>query len=106
MDIAFLQKLRLLGIIEGISTLILFGVAMPLKYIWGMPQAVSVVGMIHGILFICLVVAYIMGAKRIPIGYGLMFAGIFGAVVPFGPFVVDIWLKRLHRAQGSFSDAT
>ena len=37
---------------EGISFLLLLGVAMPLKYIWQLPLAVEVIGMAHGLLFI------------------------------------------------------
>ena len=47
----FLKRLRLLSFTEGVSTLLLFGVAMPLKYLWDMPMAVRIVGMIHGALF-------------------------------------------------------
>ena len=41
-------RLRLVGIAEGISFLILLGIAMPLKYVWGQPLAVRIVGLIHG----------------------------------------------------------
>ena len=34
--------LRLIGIIEGVSTLTLFGIAMPLKYAAGLPLAVTI----------------------------------------------------------------
>lgn len=47
-----------LGRLEGLSLLLLFFVAMPLKYMMGLPQAVRVVGMAHGLLF----VAYIYAA--------------------------------------------
>ena len=98
MDYSFLRKLRILGVIEGISTLILFGVAMPLKYMAGMPMAVTVVGSIHGLLFIALVGMFAVGMKRIPLSMRLTACGVFGAVVPFGPFVVDHWLGRLELA--------
>jgi integral membrane protein len=96
MDINFLRKLRILGVVEGISTLLLFGVAMPLKYMAGMPMAVTIVGSIHGLLFVALVAMFLVGMRRIPLTTGLTACGIFGAVVPFGPFVVDHWLGRLE----------
>lgn len=40
--------LRITGVLDGISLLVLLGIAMPLKYIWGIGQAVTVVGSIHG----------------------------------------------------------
>lgn len=99
MDTAFLRKLRLLGMVEGTSTLVLFGVAMPLKYLAGMPLAVTIVGSIHGLLFVALAITCLVAIERVPIGARLGFAGIVGAVVPFGPFVVDVWLRRLEREQ-------
>lgn len=94
-DLEFLGKLRRLGTIEGVSTLVLFGVAMPLKYLAGMPLAVTIVGSIHGLLFIALVLTFLVGMGRIPLPAGLVAAGIAGAVVPFGPFIVDRWLRRV-----------
>lgn len=97
MDVGFLRKLRLLGMVEGTSTLLLFGVAMPLKYVAGYPLAVSIVGSVHGFLFVALAITCMIAIERVPIGAKLGLAGIVGAVVPFGPFVVDVWLRRLER---------
>jgi len=44
-------QLRLLAILEGISFLVLLGVAMPMKYLLDIPAAVKLVGWVHGILF-------------------------------------------------------
>lgn len=98
MDLEFLKRLRILGVVEGISTLLLFGVAMPLKYAADMPMAVTVVGSLHGALFVGLVVMFLIAVRRVPIAVGLAMAGIVGAVVPFGPFVVDSWLRKLEPA--------
>lgn len=95
MDLIFLRRLRLFSIIEGISTLLLFGVAMPLKYFADMPIAVTIVGSIHGFLFIGLVAMFFVAIERVPISKPLAAAGVAGAVVPFGPFIVDGWLKRV-----------
>lgn len=86
-----------MSIIEGCSTLVLFGVAMPLKYLADMPMAVTIVGSIHGILFLGLVAMFLVGRSRVPLSNGLVVAGIVGAVLPFGPFVVDHWLNRLLK---------
>ena len=96
-DRVFLGQLRLLGVIEGISTLVLFGVAVPLKYLAGIPIAVRIVGPIHGVLFMALATMFIRGTKRIPISRSLAGTGIAAAVVPFGPFIVDHWLARIGR---------
>jgi integral membrane protein len=56
MDQTKLKKQFILtGHTEGISFLLLLGVAMPLKYYFNMPKAVTVMGMIHGMLFIAFV---------------------------------------------------
>src|SRR5438552_3773981 len=47
-----LRRLRLVGYTEGVSFLVLLGIAMPLKYFAGMPLAVTIVGAIHGLLWI------------------------------------------------------
>lgn len=91
----FLTRLRWLGVVEGISTLVLFGIAMPLKYFAGLPEAVRIAGSLHGALFLALVAMFLLGTKMIPIPRRLAAAGIVGAVVPFGPFIVDRWLERI-----------
>jgi integral membrane protein len=47
-----IRRLRFVGFVEGVSYLVLLFIAMPLKYWAGMPLAVRVVGMLHGVLFI------------------------------------------------------
>ena len=93
MNQTFLERLRILAFTEGISTLILFGVAMPLKYLWDMPLAVRVVGLIHGALFSLLVVQLFRAVKSVPIERKVAGLCMIAAVFPFGPFVADRWLK-------------
>ena len=100
----FLLWLIVAGLIEGTSTLLLFFVAMPMKYWMGMPEVVSVVGMVHGVLFVGLVLLFIVGKAIVPLSGGLTLLGILGAIVPFGPFLVDIKLVRLLNASGSESE--
>lgn len=86
--------LRAVAWLEGVSFLVLLGVAMPLKYAAGNPLPVKVVGWIHGALFValCVVLLVVMRRRRWPLGRGaLVFAA---ALVPFGPFLVD---RRIAR---------
>ena len=85
----FVRALRHLAIIEGVSTLILFGIAMPLKYFAGMPMAVRIVGSLHGALFVALVIMLLIAIRKVPISMKLAAAGIAAAVVPGGPFLLD-----------------
>ena len=91
----FLNKLRTFSMIEGISTLVLFGIAMPLKYLAEMPLAVRIVGSIHGVLFVGLVFMLMAAVSRVPISKVLAITGILAAVAPFGPFIFDGKLKRI-----------
>jgi len=94
----YLRWLIIAGIVEGLSTLILFFVAMPMKYVGDMPEAVSIAGPIHGFLFIGLVVMFWIGRDAVPLPSRLMWWGMLGAVVPFGPFIVDVPLYRMLKA--------
>ena len=94
----FVRALRHLAIVEGISTLVLFGIAMPLKYFAGMPLAVRIVGSLHGALFVALVVMLLVAIRKVPLSVGLAAAGIVAAVVPGGPFLLDRYLARLDAS--------
>lgn len=96
--VTFVRALRQLAIVEGISTLVLFLVAMPLKYFAGMPLAVTVVGSIHGFLFVALVVMLLIAIVKVPITLGLAAAGIVAAVVPGGPFLLERRLARINAS--------
>ena len=97
-DSQYLNRLRLLSIVEGTSTLLLFGIAMPLKYFASMPMAVKIVGSLHGLLFVCLAIAFLLAIWRVPISKKLAAAGLVAAVLPFGPFLFDRWLVDLRNA--------
>jgi integral membrane protein len=95
-DGKFLSLLRRFSLVEGVSTLLLFFVAMPLKYVFDLPMAVTIVGSLHGLLFLSVVTLFLIGMERIPLSIGLVCRGIAGAVVPFGPFLVDRSLRSLE----------
>ena len=46
------QVVSVIGYLEGFSFLILMGFAMPMKYIGGDPSWVSLMGALHGFLFL------------------------------------------------------
>ncbi len=84
-----LRKLKILCYVEGISTVLLFFVSMPLKYYAGMPMAVRVVGGVHGFLFIALVFGLWLAQKEGLINQKMAAVGFVAAVIPFGPFVFE-----------------
>ncbi|WP_088006717.1 DUF3817 domain-containing protein [Indiicoccus explosivorum] len=91
-------KFRLLGILEGSSLLLLLFIAMPLKYWAGFPEAVTVVGSLHGALFTvyCLGILYITLTVRWPFIYSIL--AFIVAFIPFGNFVLDGRLKKFETA--------
>ena len=95
---AFLRNVRRMGHVEGISTLVLFGIAMPLKYLAHLPAAVRIAGSVHGLLFVCLTIMLLMAITRIPISKTMALGGIVAAIMPFGPFVFDRWLAQKASA--------
>ncbi|HJK98568.1 MAG TPA: DUF3817 domain-containing protein [Polyangiaceae bacterium LLY-WYZ-14_1] len=101
-----LTRLRLVGLAEGVSYLLLLGIAMPLKYLAGWPLAVQVVGWAHGVLFVAfgLVALQVTIARRWPFRR-LVEAGL-AALLPFGPFVWDRKvLDRLAREDAAAAAA-
>jgi len=92
--------LRTIALAEGTSFLLLVGIAMPLKYFAGFPMAVSIVGLIHGLLFVVFGIALLntMVRARWPILRGLVV--FIAALLPFGPFVMD---RRMRCYESEFS---
>lgn len=83
-------RLRLIGLLEGISLLVLVGVAMPLKYVYHDPTWTKNLGPIHGALFL-LFVFQTLGAA---VEYRWAFKTttwkvLLACMVPFGTFYVD-----------------
>ena len=94
-----IARLRTIGFLEGISFLVLVGIAMPLKYAAGKPEMVAIVGRIHGLLFVLYVAAvvHVMIVRRWNFERALH--AVIAAVVPFGPFVFDRSLKREEESE-------
>jgi integral membrane protein len=93
-----LGRLRVVGWGEGVSFLVLLGVAMPLKYFAGWPLAVRVVGMAHGVLFILYVIAAIQAALKHDWHWKRTVLVLAASVLPAGPFVVDAKILREQPA--------
>ena len=89
-----LGRLRVIGLAEGASFLVLLLIAMPLKYMAGQPLAVKYTGWAHGALFMLYVLGLISAAadRDWPIKRTLL--GFIAAVLPLGTFVFDRSLKR------------
>jgi integral membrane protein len=91
-----LKRFRFMGLLEGSSLLILLFLAMPLKYFFGIPEAVRVVCSIHGFLFVsyCLMIAYMTFIVKWPFVYSVI--AVIVAFIPFGNIIFDRKLDKLE----------
>lgn len=95
-----IKKLRIAGIVEGTTLLVLLLIAVPLKHLGGIPQVVSFVGPIHGIAFLAylrfLIVAVAEGGwpRRDIIRTAIV------SFIPLGTFYNDRYLKKMEQNRG------
>ncbi len=93
------MTLRLLCIIEGVSLLLLLGVAMPLKYLADQPLAVRYVGMVHGLLWLALLVMLVAITWRQRWSFGRCLAVFVSSVLPFGFLVIDRRMRAWDKEE-------
>ena len=80
--------LRIIAWLEGISFL-LFGISMPLKYGFNIPQPNYVIGVAHGILFILYNLLILVYSKKNKWNIKQIIFLCFLSLIPFGTFYVD-----------------
>lgn len=85
-----IARLRLLGLLEGISLLLLIGVAVPLKHLYDNPSLVRALGPVHGLLFLL----FVLNTLRVGVEYQWRFSTttwkvLLACIIPFGTFYVD-----------------
>lgn len=74
---------------EGISYLLLLGLAMPMKYFFDMPLAVSIVGSIHGFLFVWFSFVLLWLFLKKEISFSKAALAVLLSFIPFGTFYLD-----------------
>ncbi len=87
------KRFLIVGIVEGYSYLLLFFVAMPLKYFADMPQYVKIVGMIHGVLVVLYLVLLIQMYFQVKLSMKNSIYAFLLSLIPFGTF----FLKRVIK---------
>lgn len=93
-----IDRLRLASLLDGVSYLVLLGIAMPLKYLADLPLAVRIVGSLHGLLFLALCACLLEVLLRRRITFGWCVIVFLCALVPFAPFLLDRKLKQKRSA--------
>ena len=89
MQSARLNRFRKVAFWEGVSYVVLLGLAMPLKYLAGIPEPVKVVGWAHGVLFILYVILLADAMRHCDwsVKRGALF--FVASLLPFAPFFVE-----------------
>lgn len=93
-------RLRLLALLEGISLLLLIGIAVPVKHIYGNPALVKAIGPVHGMLFLLFVLNTLsVGVEQQWKFRDTTWKVLLACIIPFGTFYID-W-KILRKIQPS-----
>ncbi len=98
-----LRFFRYIALVEGVTTLALFLVAMPLKYGFDYPALIRPFGMTHGIAFLVYIAAMIVTLPGKRFGFLGWLRTTAAAFVPFGTFLNDPYLRRKEAERGAFA---
>lgn len=85
-----IRTLRITGLAEGISFILLLGIAMPLKYFFHLPLAVKVVGWIRGMLFMAYLLIVLLSIRIMKWSRTETLVALAASLIPAGTF----WLDR------------
>ena len=91
---AMFRFFRHLALVEGLTTLALFLVAMPAKYWFGYPDLVPLTGLIHGWVFIAYIVTMSVALRGKGFTALEWARTVIASFFPFGTFLNDPFLKR------------
>ena len=87
------QRFRIINTTEGYSYLALLFIAMPLKYLLGIAMAVKIVGMIHGILFISLLILMVPAYMEAKWKFKNNILFFIASLIPFATFYTSKKIK-------------
>ena len=85
-----LKAFRYIAVLEGISFLLLFGITMPLKHLFDMPEPNFYIGMAHGLLFLLYCAAGLLCAIHYQWKIGFSVMVFLASLIPFGTFYLEI----------------
>jgi len=86
MNLLTRSAFRTFSYVEGASFVLLLFVAMPLKYFAGFPVAVSIMGALHGAIFVLYLVYAALMIKPLSWRFGTVVWAMAAGVLPFGVF--------------------
>ncbi|HZI52699.1 MAG TPA: DUF3817 domain-containing protein [Chitinophagaceae bacterium] len=85
---------RKIALAEGVSFLVLLFIAMPLKYLASLPVAVTIVGGLHGLLFIGFMIMIWEVKNEFKKDWGWVAKAFIASILPFGTMVMDREWKK------------
>ena len=80
---------RKIAFTEGVSFLVLLFIAMPLKYFADLPMPVTVVGGLHGFLFVAFIIMALAVMNAYKKNWGWLIKSFIASIIPFGTFWMD-----------------
>jgi integral membrane protein len=83
-------RLRIVGMLEGITLLFLIFIAVPMKYYFDNPAGSKIVGPIHGALFLLFIFnTFSVGVEQQWKFRTTTWKVLIACVIPFGTFYID-----------------
>ena len=98
MPMSPIRTFRMIALAEGTSFLILLCIAMPMKYMMGMPMAVRVAGSIHGFLFLLYVTRLATLRSKYQWDNRFSIQAFIASILPLGTFLFDKYLREKEAA--------
>ncbi len=84
-----IKTFKIISVLEVISFLVLLAIAMPLKYIWGLPEMVRIVGTAHGVLFLLYIAGAVYISQLLNWSTKQLIIAVLCSILPFGPIYVE-----------------
>ena len=92
-----LRNYRVAAWVTGVGLLVLVFIAMPLKYFFGEPRPVALVGMLHGFLYMAYIVCTLILAERCRWRPQDAVVILLAGTIPIASFVAERQVTRRVR---------
>ncbi|MBN2866488.1 MAG: DUF3817 domain-containing protein [Thiotrichales bacterium] len=92
-----MKTLKIFSILEGTSLILLLFIAVPLKRLMDMPEAVSIIGPIHGGLFVLFNLILIWAVIKHGLKVKHAVIGFIASLLPFGSFIFKAKILKQYE---------
>jgi len=86
---SLLNFFRIIALLEGLSYILLLGIATPIKYFSNDPQYVKMLGMPHGLLFVAYIALAFVLKNDFKWNTKQFAKVLLASIIPFGAFYID-----------------